>query len=161
MRTVFSGLAVSSLAVSSLVMSWLVVAALLSPVTAVAEEGADAAALARQMVNLAVAPGMESRIDRMIAQAVEKQPADRQAAVRAELLKASAGIREDLMAIFAAYYAKAFTPAELKGLVAFYQSPLGLKAVQVEENKPAEVNAAIQQQIMKLVMLLNMSGTGK
>lgn len=136
------------------VFSGLLVAALLSPVAAVAEEGADASALARQMVNLAVAPGMESRIDRMIAQAVEKQPADTQAQARADLLKASASIREDLMATFAAYYAKAFTPAELKDLVAFYQSPLGLKAVQVEEHKPAEVNAAIQQQIMKLVVLL-------
>ncbi|MCG5236000.1 DUF2059 domain-containing protein [Xanthobacter oligotrophicus] len=146
---------------SRLVVSWLVVAALLSPVAAVAEEGADASALARQMVNLAVAPGMESRIDRMIAQVAEKQPADKQAEVRAELLKASAGIREDLMATFATYYATAYTPAELKDLVAFYRSPLGLKTVQVEEHKPAEVNAAIQQQIMKLVALLNMSAAGK
>ncbi|MFG1348927.1 DUF2059 domain-containing protein [Xanthobacter autotrophicus] len=131
----------------------------MSPVAAVADDGA--AALARQAVNLAVAPGMESRIDRMIAQAVEKQPADAQAQARADLLKASAGIREDLMATFAAYYAKAFTPAELKDLVAFYQSPLGLKMVRVEEQKPAEVNAAIQQQIMKLVVLLNTPPGGK
>ena len=140
---------------SWLVVSWLVVAALLSPVAAVADEAADKAALARQVVNLAVAPGMESRIDRMIAQAVEKQPSESQAKARADLLKASASIREELMATFAAYYATAYTPAELKELVAFYQSPLGLKTVQVEEQKPAEVNAAIQQQIMKLVMLLN------
>ncbi|MDI4658308.1 DUF2059 domain-containing protein [Xanthobacter autotrophicus] len=140
-------------------MPWLVVAALLSPVAAVADDGA--AALARQAVNLAVAPGMESRIDRMIAQAVEKQPAEKQAEARADLLKTSAGIREDLMATFAAYYAKAFTPAELKDLVAFYQSPLGLKMVRVEEQKPAEVNAAIQQQIMKLVVLLNTPPGGK
>ncbi|MFG1377551.1 DUF2059 domain-containing protein [Xanthobacter autotrophicus] len=131
----------------------------MSPVAAVADDGA--AALARQAVTLAVAPGMESRIDRMIAQAVEKQPADAQAQARADLLKASAGIREDLMATFAAYYAKAFTPAELKDLVAFYQSPLGLKMVRVEEQKPAEVNAAIQQQIMKLVVLLNTPPGGK
>ncbi|MFG1276659.1 DUF2059 domain-containing protein [Xanthobacter autotrophicus] len=149
MRCVFSGL----------VVSWLAVAALVLPVAAVADDGA--AALARQVVNLAVAPGMESRIDRMIAQAVEKQPAAAQAQARADLLKASASIREDLMATFAAYYAKVFTPAELKDLVAFYQSPLGLKMVRVEEQKPAEVNAAIQQQIMKLVVLLNTPPTGK
>lgn len=144
---------------SGLVVSWLAVAAVMSPVAALADDGA--AALARQAVNLAVAPGIESRIDRMIAQAAERQPADRQAEVRAGLLKASAGLRDDLLATFAAYYAKAFTPAELKELVAFYQSPLGLKAIQVEEHKPDEVNAAIQQQIMKLVVLINTPPAGK
>ncbi|MDI4664406.1 DUF2059 domain-containing protein [Xanthobacter autotrophicus] len=138
---------------------WLVVAALLSPAAAAADEAADRAA--RQVVNLSVAPGMEGRIGRMISEVVEKQPADKQAQVRADLLKASTGIREDLMATFAAYYAKAFTPDELKGLVAFYESPLGRKVVEVEEQKPAEVNAAIQQQIMKLVVLFNTPPGGK
>jgi len=51
--------------------------------------------------------------------------------------------------------ARAFTADELKATVAFYESPTGKKRVQVEERKPAEVNAAIQPQIMKLVAVAN------
>lgn len=132
-----------------------VVAALLFPVAAVADEASDKAATARQIVELSVVPGLDGRIARMIGQVAEKLPADKQAQARADLLKASAGTRGDLVAVFATYYAGAFTAAELKELLAFYSSPIGLKVVKVEENKPAAVDAAIQQQIVKLVMQVN------
>lgn len=127
-------------------------AALLLPAAALAQ---DAAALARQTIDLSVAPGIDGRIERMIDEAVARMPADKQAAARADLQKASKPIREDLLATFARYYASAFTAEELKGLVAFYQSPLGQKEVKVEEHKPAAVNAEIQQQIMRIVTLVN------
>lgn len=133
----------------------LVVAGLMCPAASFAEEASDQQLLARRAVALSVAPGLDGRIDRMAGEAAEKQPADKQAQARADLLKAAAGIREDLLAAFTSYYARSFTPDELKGIVAFYESPLGQKLVRVEEHKPAEVNAAIQQQIMKLVALLN------
>jgi len=135
--------------------SLLVVASLVFPVAARADEASDKAALARQAVDLSIAPGLDGRIARMIGQAVEKLPADKQAQARADLLKAAAGTREDLVGVFATYYAGAFTVAELKEFAAFYSSPVGRKVVQVEENKPAAVDAAIQQQIMKLVALAN------
>lgn len=137
---------------------WAVVAALLFPAAAVADDASDTQALAQKVVSLSVAAGLDGRIGRMIGEVVEKQPADKQAEVRDGLQKASAGVRDDLLKVFAAYYAGAFTPAELRDLAAFYQGPLGQKLVRVEEHKPAEVNAAIQQQIMKLVMMLNMQG---
>lgn len=133
----------------------LVVAALLMPVAAVADDGAETSALARQVVSLSVAPGIDGRIERMIGDAVAKQPADKQAEVRTSLSTAATGIREDLLKVFAGYYAGSFSSAELKELLAFYQGPLGQKALRVEEQKPAAVNAQIEQQIMKLVTLLN------
>lgn len=130
----------------------LVIAALFAPVTAAADDAADNAALARQVVSVSVAPGLDARIDRMVGEAVAKQPADRQAQVRTDLSSAAAGVREDLVKVFTGYYARSFSPAELKDLLAFYQGPLGKKVLQVDVQKPAEVNAAIEQQIMKLVM---------
>lgn len=132
----------------------LVLAALLWPVGAVAQDAAGAG-LARQVVDLAVAPGIDGRFVRMIGEAVARQPADRQAELRAGLAREAAGIREELLAVFSNYYATAFTPAELKDLVAFYESPLGKKAVTVEQHKPAAVEAEIQQRIMRLVILAN------
>lgn len=125
---------------------------LLAPAVALAQ---DAAALARQVVSLSVAPGIDGRMARMIGEAVAKLPADKQAQARADLEKASQPIRQDLLGAFSRYYATAFTPAELEALVSFYQSPLGEKAVKVAERKPAEVNAQIEQQIMKMVALVN------
>ena len=133
----------------------LVVAALLFPAAAVADDGADRSALAGQVVSLSVAPGIDGRIGRMIDDAVTKQPADKQAAVRTSLSAAATGVREDLLKVFAGYYAGSFSSAELKDLLAFYQGPLGQKALRVEQQKPAEVNAEIEQQIMKLVALMN------
>lgn len=120
-----------------------------------ADEAADKVALARQVVDLAVAPGIDGRVGRMIADAAAKQPADKQASFRADAEKASAPIRADLLAEFATYYASALSLAELKDILGFYSSPAGRKLVQVEETKPAEVNAAIQQHIIKLVILVN------
>ncbi|MFG1347259.1 DUF2059 domain-containing protein [Xanthobacter autotrophicus DSM 431] len=128
-----------------------VVAALLAPAAAVADEASDKAALARQVVELSVAPGLDGRIARMVGEAAAKQPADKQAQARTDFAKAATGPREELIKVFSTYYAGAFSVAELKDLVAFYTSPLGRKAVKVENEKPAEVNAAIQQQIMKIV----------
>ncbi|MFG1300700.1 DUF2059 domain-containing protein [Xanthobacter sp. V3C-3] len=133
------------------VSTWLVVAALLSPVPALAQD----AGLAQKAVTLSVAPGLDGRISRMIGEAVAKLPADKQAQARADLTKASVGIREDLVSVFSSYYARSFTADELKAIVAFFESPVGKKLVQVEENKPAEVNTAIQQQIMKMVAAAN------
>ena len=133
------------------VSTWLVVAALLSPVPALAQD----AGLAQKAVTLSVAPGLDGRISRMIGEAVAKLPADKQAQARADLTKASVGIREDLVGVFSSYYARSFTADELKAIVAFFESPVGKKLVQVEENKPAEVNTAIQQQIMKMVAAAN------
>lgn len=133
----------------------LVAGALVSPVAAPVAAFAEDAALARKAVTLAVEPGLEGRMNRMIGDAVAKLPADKQAGVRAELAGTAASIRADLVGVFAAYYARAFTADELKAIVAFYESPVGKKLVQVEENKPAEVNAAIQQQIMKMVAAAN------
>lgn len=133
----------------------LVVASLLVPAAAVADEASDKAALARQVVDLAVAPGIDARISRMIGEAAGRFPADRQEQARADFAKASAGARENLLAVFVAYYGSAFTLPELKDLAAFYSSPLGRKAVQVDDQKPAEVNTAIQQQIMQIVGTLN------
>lgn len=133
----------------------LVAGVLVSPVTAPVAAFAQDAALARKAVTLAVEPGLEGRMNRMIGDAVAKLPADKQAGVRAELTGTAASIRADLVGVFAAYYARAFTADELKAIVAFYESPVGKKLVQVEENKPAEVNAAIQQQIMKMVAAAN------
>lgn len=133
------------------VSTWLVVAALLSPVPALAQD----AGLAQKAVTLSVAPGLDGRISRMIGEAVAKLPADKQAQARADLTKASVGIREDLVGVFSSYYARSFTTDELKAIVAFFESPVGKKLVQVEENKPAEVNTAIQQQIMKMVAAAN------
>lgn len=130
----------------------LVVAALLCPAGAMADEASDKAALARQAVELAVAPGLDGRFARMVGEVVSKLPADRQAAARADLTKTAAGTRDDLVGVFATYYAGAFTLDELKQIVAFYSGPVGSKLVRVEENKPAEVNDAIQQQVMKLVV---------
>ncbi|MFS8039246.1 DUF2059 domain-containing protein [Xanthobacter sp. AM11] len=138
----------------------LVVAAVLCPAAAMADEATDKAALARQVAELSVEPGLDGRVGRMIGQVVEKLPADRQGEARTVLLKESAGIRADLLLVFATYYASAFTLDELKQLAAFYASPLGRKLVRVEEEKPAEVNASIQQQIMKLVVLFNTPGAG-
>ena len=132
----------------------IVVAALMLPAAASAQDAAATAA-ARQVVDLAVAPGIDGRFARMIAEAVAKLPADKQAAARADFTKTAAGIRQDLLAGFARYYAASFTAAELKDLAAFYQSPLGSKAIKVEVDKPAAVNAEIQQQIMKLVAVVN------
>lgn len=120
-----------------------------------ADEAADKVALARQVVDLAVAPGIDGRVARMIADAAAKQPADKQASFRADAEKASAPIRADLLAEFATYYASALSLAELKDILGFYSSPAGRKLVQVEETKPTEVNAAIQQHIIKLVILVN------
>jgi len=125
-----------------------------------AQGAEDVSAQAAQVVKLVVAPGIDGRIERMITLAVEKQPADKQAEAKAALLKAAAPLRDELLATFSAYYATAFTPDELKQLVAFYQSPLGQKAVKVEVDKPAAVNAAIQQGIMKLVALIKPPGEG-
>lgn len=133
----------------------LVIAALLAPAMAVADDAADNAALARQVVSVSVAPGLDARIDRMVGDAVAKQPADRQAQVRTDLSSAAAGVHDDLIKVFTGYYARSFSSAELKDLLAFYQGPLGKKVLQVDVQKPAEVNAAIEQQIMKLVMKVN------
>lgn len=140
---------------SRVVLRTLVLAGvLLLPAGAFAQ---DVALLARQTVDLSVAPGIDGRIQRMIGEAVARMPAERQAAARADFEAASGPIREDLLGAIARYYATAFTPEELKALTAFYESPLGKKAVSVAENKPAAVNAEIQQQIMRVVMLLNTS----
>ncbi|MEP9352067.1 DUF2059 domain-containing protein [Xanthobacter sp. KR7-65] len=146
-------------AYSLLVAAALTLPAVAAPTLAMADEASDKVKLARQVVDQSVTPGLDGRITRMIGQVVEKLPADKQAEARAALVKDSGGIREDLVKVFATYYAGAFTAAELKELVAFYSSPIGRKVVEVEENKPDEVNAAIQQQIMKLVVLFN-SGPG-
>lgn len=129
----------------------LVAGALVSPVAAPVAAFAQDTALARKAVTLAVEPGLEGRMNRMIGEAVAKLPAEKQAGVRAELTRTAASIRADLVGVFTAYYARSFTADELKAIVAFYETPVGKKLVQVEENKPAEVNAAIQQQIMKMV----------
>lgn len=116
-----------------------------------ADEASDKAALARQVVDLAVAPGLDGRIARMIAEVAEKLPADKQASFREEALKPAVGVREELVTTFATYYASAFTLAELKELQAFFASPVGRKLVEAEEKKPPEVSATIQQLILKLV----------
>ncbi|WP_454915474.1 DUF2059 domain-containing protein [Xanthobacter sediminis] len=88
--------------------------------------------------------------------ALDREPPDRREAAKAARLKASAGIREELLATFAAYYAyyaKSFTPAELNEIVAFYGGPIGRKLSQMEQNKPAEVSDAIRTQMMKLMVL--------
>ncbi|MFG1477890.1 DUF2059 domain-containing protein [Xanthobacter sp. V4C-4] len=132
-----------------------VVAAMLFPaVPAWADEAADKAALAREAVELAVGPGLDGRINRMVGELVARLPADQQAGARAELLKTASGARGDLAVVFADYYAGAFTLDELKAIVAFYSSPAGRKLILVDENKPAEVNAAIQQTFQKLVASL-------
>lgn len=138
-----------------LVAAALAVPTLAFPALATADEASDKAALARKVVDQSVVPGLDGRINRMIGQVTEKLPADKQAEARAALAKESAGIREDLVGVFATYYAGAFTPAELKELAAFYASPLGRKVIEVQENQPDAVNVAIQQQIMKLVVLFN------
>jgi hypothetical protein len=97
----------------------LVVAALLIPAAAAADDGAETSALARQVVSLSVAPGIDGRIERMIGDTVAKQPADKQAEVRTSLSTAATGIREDLLKVFAGYYAGSFSSAELKELLAF------------------------------------------
>lgn len=134
----------------------LVVVALAFPAAALAQSApaptSTPVAVAREVVNLSLSPGFEGRFNRMIGEAVSKLPADKQAAARADLQKAAASARDEILAAIAAHYAKAFTPAELNDLLAFFKSPLGLKLVQVEETKSPEVNAAIQQQIMKLVV---------
>lgn len=153
---------------AGLCSGWVVMAALaaaapvaaVAPSPAMAQGAEDVSAQAAQVVKLVVAPGIDGRIERMITLAVEKQPADKQADAKAALLKAAAPLRDELLATFSAYYATAFTPDELKQLVAFYQSPLGQKAVKVEVDKPAAVNAAIQQGIMKLVALIKPPGEG-
>jgi hypothetical protein len=141
----------------------LVIAALVLPAAASAQTAPaaarapaqDTAAVAREVVHLSLSPGFEGRFNRMIGEAVAKLPADRQAAARADLQKAAADAREEILAAIAAQYATAFTPAELNDLLAFFKSPLGLKLVKVEEAKSPEVNAAIQQQIMKLVVQMS------
>lgn len=138
-----------------IVRTVLLVAALLIPAAAHADEASDKAALARQVVDLAVVPGLEKHFGRMIGQAAEKIAADKRDAARAVLTRESANIREELVGVFAAYYADAYTPAELKELAAFYSSPLGRKMVQVQENPPDAVNMAVQQQIVKLVAFLS------
>ncbi|MFG1203193.1 DUF2059 domain-containing protein [Xanthobacter aminoxidans] len=125
------------------------------PAGAAADEASDKAALARQVVDLAVVPGLEKHFGRMIGQAAEKIPADKRDAARDVLTKESASIREDLVGVFVGYYADAYTLAELKELAAFYGSPLGLKMVRVQENPPEAVNMAVQQQIVKLVAFLS------
>lgn len=137
--------------------SMLVAAALLLPASAMADEASDKAALARQVAELSVQPGLDGRVARMIGQVVEKLPADKRDEARAALLKDTAGVRADLLNVFVTYYAGAFTLDELKQLTAFFSSPLGRKVVKVEEEKPDEVNAAIQMQIMKLVTVANAS----
>lgn len=137
-------------------LKWMVVAVLLCPVPALADDAADA--LARKVVDLAVAPGLEGRFARMVAVAVEHQPAERQQQAKAEFAVAAASAQAGLVDVFTRYYAARFTPAELGQLVAFYESPVGRKFVAVEEDKPAEVNAEIQQQIMKLATTLAMPG---
>ena len=131
-------------------------AALLCPVAAAAQEPPEA--LARKVVDLAVAPGLEGRFARMVAVAVEHQPAERQQQAKVEFAAAAQSAQAGLVDIFARYYASRFTPAELGQLVAFYESPVGRKFVAVEEDKPAQVNAEIQQQIMKLATTLAMPG---
>ncbi|MFG1222734.1 DUF2059 domain-containing protein [Xanthobacter wiegelii] len=143
------------LAYPMLMAAALAVHTLTFPATAAADEASDKVALARQVVDQAVAPGIDGRVARMIAEAAAKQPADRQAAFRADAEKAAAPIRADLLGEFATYYASALSLAELKDIHGFYSSPAGRKLVQVEEAKPAEVNAAIQQYIIKLVVLIN------
>lgn len=133
----------------------LVVHTLAIPATAAADEASDKVALARQVVDLAVAPGIDGRVGRMIAEAAARQPADKQASFRADAEKAAAPIRADLLGEFATYYASALSLPELKDILGFYSSPAGRKLVQVEEAKPAEVNAAIQQHIIKLVVMIN------
>lgn len=115
---------------------------------------ADKLALAGQVVELAVAPGLDGRIARMIDQTVETLPADKKDATREGLVKTIAPMRADLVSVFASYYAGSFTTDELKAIVAFYSGPVGRKLVAVEERKPAEVTTAIQQRIMKIVVLL-------
>lgn len=138
-----------------LVAAALAVSTVTFPGLAAADEASDKAALARQVVDLAVAPGIDGRVTRMIGEAAAKQPADKQASFRAEMEKGTAPIRADLLGQFATYYASALSLSELKEAVAFYSSPAGRKLVAVEEAKPAEVNAAIQQHIMKIVILVN------
>lgn len=137
----------------------LVVAALLIPAAASAQNAPAAppppGAVARAVVDLSLSPGFESRFNRMIGEAVARLPADRQAAARADLQKAAASAREEILAAIAAHYATAFTPAELNDLLAFFKSPLGTKLVEVQEIKSPEVNAAIQQQIVKLVVQMS------
>ncbi len=130
------------------------------PASAAADEASDKAALARQVVERAVVPGLEKHFNRMIGQAIEKIAADKRDAARDVLTKESASIREDLVGVFAGYYADAYTLAELKELAAFYGSPLGLKMVQVQENPPEAVNMAVQQQILKLVAFLSTTTGG-
>lgn len=139
-------------------LKWMVVAALLCPVAAHAEGPTDA--LAQKLVNLSVAPGIDGRFARMVGMALERQPAERRAQAKAEFDTAAAGVRADTLKIFTRYYATSFTPAELTDLVAFFESPLGKKLVAVEENKPAAVNAEIQQQIIRLVGALKLPADG-
>ncbi|NMN58399.1 hypothetical protein FHT36_002301 [Xanthobacter sp. SG618] len=138
----------------------LLVAALLIPAAAHADEASDKAALARQVVDFAVVPGLEKHFGRMIGQAAEKLPADKRDAARAALTTESASIREDLVGVFAGYYADSYSLSELKELAAFYGSPLGRKMVQVQENPPEAVNMAVQQQILKLVAFLSATTGG-
>lgn len=133
----------------------LLVAALLIPDAARADEAAEKAALAQQVVSLAVAPGIDGRIARMISEVAARMPAERQEGFRTEVDKATAPIRADLLAEFARYYATSLSLGELKDVAAFYASPAGRKLVQVDETKPAEVSAAIQQHIIRLVTILN------
>lgn len=128
-------------------------AAALFPAVAPADEAADKAASARQAVALAVVPGRDGRIGRMIGQAVEALPADTRAAGRADRVAATAGVGGDLVAVFAAYDADAFTADALKPIAGFHASPAGRRLVAVEEGKPAEVSAAIPQRIMKRVAM--------
>ncbi|HSI39016.1 MAG TPA: DUF2059 domain-containing protein [Xanthobacteraceae bacterium] len=132
----------------------LLVGALLMPCAVLADDASETSAVAQRVVDLSVVPGLDARFDRMIGEAVAKQPTDKQAQMRAELTAAAAGVRENLVKVFTGYYVQSFSSAELKDLLAFYQGPLGQKAVRVGEHKPPDVNAAIEQQIMKLIVLL-------
>lgn len=135
----------------------LLVAALVIPAAARADEASDRAALARQVVDLAVAPGLEAQFGRVIGQAAERLPADKREQARAVIVQETAGLRTELEAVVATYYADTFTLAELKELVAFYSSPLGRKVLQAQDNQPEAVKAAFQQQFMKLMVLLQMA----
>jgi len=135
------------------VMKGLLVAALLSPMAAAADDKADTLALARRAVDLSVAEGIDAAIHRMMLPALEREPADKRAAVEADLTKQAAPTRDEILGLFADYYARSFTAQELEGIVAFYGGPLGRKLSQVEKDRPRELGEAVRGQMLKLVAL--------
>lgn len=147
MRFAYPMLVAAALAVQTLTFS----------AGAAADEASDKAALARQVIDLAVVPGLDKQFGRMIAGATEKIPAEKRAAVQDAIKTEAATFRDELVGVFAAYYADAYTLAELKELASFYGSPIGRKMMQVQENPPEAVQAAVKQQIMKMVAFLSMA----